>query len=94
MAVATVGLLFFAAGCGSSGGEGKSDEHPASGPAYDAAMERCALSRLRNAGVDDPSSESQSYVEAYTACGYGTSYDDVTAPGQGWGPADPGYWDE
>lgn len=65
-----------------------------SGPEYDAAMERCALSRLRNFGEANPTTESWAYGDAYAACTYGTSFDDESSPARGWGPADPGYWDK
>lgn len=92
--VAAMAALLAGAGCtgGSEGGD-SSGQHPMKGPEYDAAMERCALSRLRNAGVEDPSPESWAYGDAYAACTYGTSFDDVSAPGRGWSTPDPGYWD-
>ncbi|MFE5602723.1 hypothetical protein ACFQ8O_26480 [Streptomyces coelicoflavus] len=90
---ATLVSLFMMGAC-SSGEERSSEENPIKGPEYDAAMERCALSRLRNAGVESPTTESWAYLDAYTACTYGRSFDDVSAPGRGWGPADPGYWGE
>lgn len=94
VAVAAMAALFAGAACSGSSGDGDSPgEHPTSGPEYDAAMERCALSRLRNADVDDPSTDSWAYGDAYATCAYGRSFDDVSAPGRGFGPADPDYWD-
>ncbi|MCG8971745.1 hypothetical protein [Streptomyces sp. CL12-4] len=92
-AAAAVGALFLA-GCSSSDDGAGSEEHPGSGPEYEAAMERCALSRLRNGGVEDASTESWAYSDAYAECTYGRSFDDISSPARGWGPADPGYWDE
>jgi hypothetical protein len=89
---ATAVSLFMTGAC--SSGEKKPEQRPTSGPEYDAAMQRCALSRLRNAGVEDPSPQSWAYGDAYTECTYGRSFDDVSAPGRGWGPADPDYWDQ
>ncbi|GAA2439855.1 hypothetical protein GCM10010421_32690 [Streptomyces glaucus] len=86
------GVLLLVGAC-SSGDESGPRQYPTEGPEYDAAMERCALSRLRNAGEENPTTESWAYADAYTACTYGRSYDDVTSD-RGWGPADPGYWDE
>lgn len=63
-----------------------------SGPAYEAAMDRCALSRLRNAGVQDPSPTYWAYGGAYGACALGTDADIIASPAGGWGQADPGYW--
>ncbi|MFI9780454.1 hypothetical protein ACIHCV_38235 [Streptomyces sp. NPDC051956] len=89
-----MGVLFLAGGCSGSHDAVGPEEQPTSGPEYDAAMERCALSRLRNAGEDDASTESWAYGDAYTTCTYGRSFDDVSAPARGWGAADPGYWDD
>lgn len=91
--VAAVGALLLA-GCSSGDDSSGVDERPESGPEYEAAMERCALSRLRNAGVEDASTQSWAYSDAYTTCTYGRSFDDISSPARGWGPADPGYWDE
>ncbi|MCX5326327.1 hypothetical protein [Streptomyces sp. NBC_00120] len=92
LAAAAVATMILLGGCGSDGKSYEPGKEPTSGPEYDAAMERCALSRLRNGGEDEPSPESRNYLDAYTACTYGKSYDDVSAPARGWGPADPGYW--
>lgn len=67
------------------------DQRPTSGPLYDAAMERCALSRLKNAGVTDPTTADPSYPGAYQLCTYGTMFDS-TSSNRGFGAADPGYW--
>ncbi|WP_159107690.1 hypothetical protein [Streptomyces ardesiacus] len=93
VAAAAVGVLGLVGACGSDA-KPEPTERPSEGPEYEAAMERCALSRLRNAGVEDASTESRDYLDARTACTYGRSFDDVTGPGRGWGAADPGYWDD
>lgn len=92
-AAAAVGALFLVGGCG-SGEESEPTERPSSGPDYEAAMERCALSRLKNGGEEDPTTESWAYGDAYATCTYGRSFDDQSSPARGWGAADSGYWDD
>ncbi|MFE6639472.1 hypothetical protein ACFVFT_38085 [Streptomyces tendae] len=92
-AAVAVGVLGLVGACGSDA-EPETTERPSSGPEYEAAMERCALSRLRNAGVEDASTQSWAYGDAYTTCTYGRSFDDVSGLPRGFGVADPGYWDE
>ncbi|MEU1465883.1 hypothetical protein ABZ467_35610 [Streptomyces sp. NPDC005727] len=70
------------AACGGGEDDG-AKEHPTSGPEYEQAMVRCALSRLQNGGVEEPSTQSGAYLDAYTACTYGRSFDDVSAPARG-----------
>ncbi|MGY4934912.1 hypothetical protein ACWD7T_28135 [Streptomyces sp. 900116325] len=88
--VATAVVLL--GGCSSGEASYAPGKEPTEGPAYEAAMERCALSRLRNGGEEDPTTESRAYLDAYTACTYGRSWDDIGGEGRGYGPADPGYW--
>lgn len=78
-------------GCSSGKAAYAPGDEPTEGPEYEAAMERCALSRLKNAGEENPTTESWAYGDAYTACTYGRSFDDTSSE-RGWGPADPGYW--
>lgn len=90
-----VGLLAF--GVGTIGAHDEpanvsvNPDHPTAGPDYEAAMDRCALSRLRNAGIPNPSEADGPYLDARNACTLGTSYDDVGSE-RGWGAADPDYW--
>ncbi|WP_431959334.1 hypothetical protein [Actinacidiphila sp. bgisy160] len=90
-----VGLLAFGVGTLGAHGEPANvsvvPDYPSEGPEYDAAMERCALSRLMNAGDPAPSPEGPYYHEAEVLCSYGRTFDNIDG-GPGIGPADPDYW--
>ncbi|SNT53591.1 hypothetical protein [Actinacidiphila glaucinigra] len=54
-------------------------------------MDRCATSRLRNAGIPEPGETDLPYLDARNARTLGTSFDDQSGE-RGWGPAAPDYW--
>ncbi|MFE2540455.1 hypothetical protein [Actinacidiphila glaucinigra] len=66
-------------------------DHPTAGPDYGVAMDRCATSRLRNAGIPEPGETDLPYLDARNAGTLGTSFDDQSGE-RCWGPADPDYW--